>query len=183
MASLHVHRARIALLLRFDDAAVTAMARYSPRLLGETLAEAVARGVAERGLGYFPPLPRLVELGLAEPDLLAAVDDVTAFVLQAARNGGRQRLAALFSSVRVERVTSPAHTMPPMRPADPRAVEALAHHYAPDRARLELVVTSLERNAYEGAERWLGRRAARALAGLARDIRLLDAAPLEAGDG
>lgn len=113
--------------------------------LGTDLAQAVDAVVREQRLGYFPALEYFADRPGVDARLLATVTDLASAVRRHVRREVQQHLVPFFSQVVIQRITSPAFTLPRVSPRQADALEALARHYLPNSVRLDLVVSSVER--------------------------------------
>jgi hypothetical protein len=113
--------------------------------LAVDLAAAVYAYVREQQLGYFPALDYFTDHPGLDQNLLSTFVEMTGDVRDHARREARRHLVPVFSQASVERVTSPAFTLPPVNLRQTDVLAALAHHYHPGVARLDLVVSSVER--------------------------------------
>jgi hypothetical protein len=77
--------------------------------------------------------------------LICAAKALAAQIRKRVKREVQTLLWPVFSSVRIERATSLAFTLPRMTPAQPDALEKLAQHYFPNSVRLELVLTTLDK--------------------------------------
>lgn len=123
---------------------------YLPWVLGDSLAAQVSAEAAERGLGYFPALDYFRRNARqVDPDLITLIDDVSRFCIDFTRRELRRRLSRVFSSVQFERAQCLAYTLPRVRPGQPNAITELGRHYSPDKVRLDLVLSSIQKAATE----------------------------------
>jgi len=113
--------------------------------LGHALAERVQTIVHVHKLGYFPALVFFEGHPDMDPELICAAKALAAQIRKRVKREVQTHLWPVFSSVRIERATSLAFTLPRMTPAQPDALEKLAQHYFPNSVRLELVLTTLDK--------------------------------------
>ncbi len=126
---------------------------YLPRVLGENLAGQVDAYVMEKGMGYYPALDFFRDLpDTVDPALLLLIDEIAIYCADYARRELRRRLSRAFSNVRFEQVQCTAYTMPRVRPSRSGAPDALAAHYSPDTLKMELLLSSIRKQAPEGLE-------------------------------
>lgn len=126
---------------------------YLPWVLGENLAGQVDAWVMEQGMGYYPALDFFRDHPEAvDPALLMLIDEVAIFCADFARRELRRRLSRAFSSVQVEQAQCTAYTMPRVRPTRSGAPAGLAEHYSPNTLKMELLLSSIQKGAFEGLE-------------------------------
>ena len=113
--------------------------------LGRTLAERVEVIVRAQRLGYYPALDYFEDHPDMDPKLIDMVKTLAAQVRKRVKREVQTHLWPVFSSVRIERATTLAFTLPRMTPAQPDALARLAQHYFPNAVRLELVLTTLDK--------------------------------------
>ncbi|MDH5785271.1 MAG: hypothetical protein OEZ16_06645 [Chromatiales bacterium] len=127
---------------------------YLPWVLGENLAGQVDTWVMEERTGYYPALDFFREQPEAvDPALLHLIDEVATFCAAYARRELRRRLSRVFSNVQIEQLQCTAYTMPKMRPNRSNGPMELAQHYAPDKLKMELLLSSIQKARFEGEER------------------------------
>ena len=122
-----------------------ALLSTAERNLGRTLAERVQTIVRADRLGYYPALDFFKDHPDMDPALMGAVKTLAAQIRKRVKREVQTHLWPVFSSVRIERATSLAFTLPRMTPAQSDALEKLAQHYFPNSVRLELVLTTLDK--------------------------------------
>jgi hypothetical protein len=115
------------------------------RSLGRTLAERVDAIVRVEKIGYYPALDFFEDHPGMDPDLIGMVKSLAAQIRKRVKRDVLTHLWPVFSSVQVERATSLAFTLPRVTPAQPDALARLAQHYFPNAVRLELVLTTLDK--------------------------------------
>ncbi|MGM0592921.1 MAG: hypothetical protein ACQETD_00155 [Pseudomonadota bacterium] len=141
------------LTVTVPETVVEANVGYLPWVLGENLAGQVDPWVMEQGLGYYPALDFFRDQPeAADPALLQLIDEIATFCAAYARRELRRRLSRAFSSVQVEQVQCIAYTMPRVRPSRSGSPAALAAHYTPNRLKIELLLSSIQKGAFEGIE-------------------------------
>lgn len=127
---------------------------YLPWVLGENLAGQVDTYVMEERLGYYPALDYFRDHPEAvDQALLHLIDEVASFCASYARRELRHRLTRVFSSVQIEQLQCTAYTMPRMRPNRSNGPMELARHYAPDTLKMELLLSSIQKDRFEGEEK------------------------------
>jgi hypothetical protein len=133
---------------------VEAQVGYLPWVLGENLAGQVDTYVMEERLGYYPALDYFRDHPEAvDPALLHLIDEVATFCANYARHEVRRRLARVFSNVQIEQLQCTAYTMPRMRPNRNNGPMELAQHYTPDTLKMELLLSSIQKERFEGEEK------------------------------
>jgi len=126
---------------------------YLPWVLGENLAGQVDAHVMEQGLGYYPAMDFFRDQADAvDPALLLLIDEIATFCASYARRELRRRLSRAFSSMQVEQAQCLAYTMPRVRPSRSGAPGGLAAHYSPNTLKMELLLSSIQKGAFEGLE-------------------------------
>ena len=148
--------------------------------LGADLAKAVATVTREHHLGYFPALDYFAARPGVDANLLGTAIDLAKTVRAAVRREVQLFLVPFFSQVVIKRITSPAFTLPRVSLQQADALEALARHYFPNRVRLDLVVSSVERGSkLENLEKVASRRALWNLRDHFEHVEVTDARVLE----
>ena len=115
------------------------------RSLGRTLAERVDAIVRAEKLGYYPALDYFEDHPGMDPELIGTVKALAAQIRKRVKREVQTQLWPVFSSVQIERTTTLAFTLPRVTPAQPDALARLARHYFPNAVRLELVLTTLDK--------------------------------------
>lgn len=113
--------------------------------LGRTLAERVQAIVRADRIGYFPALDFFDDHPDMDPELLGTVKTIAVQIRKRVKTEVKANLWPVFSSVQIGRATSLAFTLPRVSPAQPDALARLAQHYFPNAVRLELVLTTLDK--------------------------------------
>jgi hypothetical protein len=167
MPSVHIVRVAASALLKVPEQALEQRLVASPVIVGEELARQVDAYVREHKLGYFPALDYFVRTDAAiEPDVMEALQGVAWFVTNVVRHDVVRRLRGAFSHVALKDVRLVAFTMPGVRPSSPNALHELTQHYTPDRAKVSLEVSTIEKRPnIEGIERLAGSKIVRWLEG------------------
>jgi len=122
-----------------------ALLNEAEKNIGRTLAERVDSIVRSEKHGYYPALDFFEGHAGMEPELLVMVKTLAAQIRKRVKRDVQTHLWPVFSSVHIERATTPAFTMPRVTPAQPDAQARLAQHYFPNAVRLELVLTTLDK--------------------------------------
>ena len=136
--------------------ALTLQVAIAPNRLGSLLNEAeknIGRALAERidtivrneKLGYYPALEYFEGHAGMQPELLAAAKALAAQIRKCVKRDVQTQLWPVFSSVHIERATTLAFTLPRVTPSQPDAFTRLAQHYFPNVVRLELVLSTLDK--------------------------------------
>lgn len=124
---------------------------YLPWLLGENLAGQVDAWVMEQGLGYYPALDFFRDKPtVVDPALLSLMDQVAMFCADYSQRELDRRLRRLFSRVSIPHVQCLAYTMPRVRHSRNAAPDELARHYAPNRLRLTIHMSSIQKQTFDG---------------------------------
>ena len=113
--------------------------------LGHTLAARVEAIVRTDKLGYYPALDFFDGHPDMDQELITMAKSLAAQIRKRVKREVQTHLWPVFSSVRIERATSLAFTLPRMTPAQPEALEKLAQHYFPNIVRIELVLSTLDK--------------------------------------
>lgn len=113
--------------------------------LGHALAERVDAIVRAERLGYYPALDYFEGHPNMDPELIGTVKSLAAQIRKRVKRELQTHLWPIFSSVQIERATTLAFTLPRMTPTQADALAKLALHYFPSAVRLELVLTTLDK--------------------------------------
>jgi len=98
------------------------------------------------------------------PKLIGMVKSLAAQIRKRVKREVQTHLWPVFSSVQIERATTLAFTLPRVTPAQPDALARLAQHYFPNAVRLELVLTTLDKqHRMEEAEKFSSSKVVRNL--------------------
>ena len=137
----------VALTLQVVMAAerLSALLNEAEENIGRSLAERVDTIVRNEKYGYYPALDFFEGHVGMEPELLVQVKTLAAQIRKRVKRDVQTQLWPVFSSVHIERATTLAFTLPRMTPAQPDALARLAQHYFPNAVRLELVLTTLDK--------------------------------------
>jgi hypothetical protein len=122
-----------------------ALLNTAERRLGHTLATRVEAIVRAEKLGYYPALDYFEDHPNMDPDLIGTVKTLAAQIRKRVKREVQTHLWPVFSSVRIERATTLAFTLPRMTLAQPDALTMLAQHYFPNTVRLELLLSTLDK--------------------------------------
>ena len=137
----------VALTLQVVMAAerLSALLNEAEKNIGRSLAERVDTIVRNEKYGYYPALDFFEGHAGMEPELLVQVKTLAAQIRKRVKRDVQTHLWPVFSRVHIERATTLAFTLPRMTPAQPDALARLAQHYFPNAVRLELVLTTLDK--------------------------------------
>ena len=137
----------VALTLQVVMAAerLSALLNEAEKNIGRSLAERVDTIVRNEKYGYYPALDFFEGHVGMDPQLLVQVKTLAAQIRKRVKRDVQTHLWPVFSSVHIERATTLAFTLPRMTPAQPDALARLAQHYFPNAVRLELVLTTLDK--------------------------------------
>lgn len=142
------------LTVSVPEEAVEAQVGYLPWVLGENLAGQVDTHVMEERLGYYPALDYFRDQPEAvDQALLQLIDEVATFCASYARRELNRRLSRVFSNVQIEQLQCTAYTMPRMRPNRSNGPMELAEHYAPNTLKVELLLSSIQKERFAGEEK------------------------------
>jgi hypothetical protein len=122
-----------------------AMLSDADRHIGDTLAERADAIVRNEKLGYYPALEYFDGHAGIETDRLEQFRHLAAQIRKRVKRDVQTCLWPVFSSVQIERAQTLAFTLPRVTPGRPDAREALARHYFPNRVRLELILSTLDK--------------------------------------
>jgi hypothetical protein len=122
-----------------------ALLNEAEKNIGRSLAARVDAIVRSEKHGYYPALDFFEGHAGVGPDLLAVVKTLAAQIRKRVKRDVQTHLWPVFSSVQIERATTLAFTLPRVTPAQPDALARLAQHYFPNAVRLELVLTTLDK--------------------------------------
>jgi hypothetical protein len=141
-----------------------AMLSDADRHIGETLAARVDAIVQNEKLGYYPALEYFSGHAGIEDETLERFRHLAAQIRKRVKRDVQTCLWPVFSSVQIERAHTIAFTLPRITPGRPEAREALARHYFPNRVRLELVLSTLDKQQrLEEAEKFTSQKVQRNL--------------------
>ncbi|MBE9516146.1 MAG: hypothetical protein IME93_04130 [Proteobacteria bacterium] len=113
--------------------------------IGPGLANEIDKYVHNHKLGYYPALDYFLQNKALDPDLLAAAEQVAAMVIQMAKRKIQIRLREPFSNVQFNNIQSLSMTLPRVRPSDTGALALLSKHYSPNRIRMTVTTSSIEK--------------------------------------
>ncbi|MFA5529552.1 MAG: hypothetical protein WDA11_02680 [Thiohalomonadaceae bacterium] len=147
---LQITRVALGLTVTVPEDLIELNMGYLPWVLGDSLASQVSAAVNKCRLGYFPALDYFRrESGGVDPALITLIDEVAQFSVDFTRRELRRRLSRVFSNVQIEQAQCLAYTLPRVRRNQPQALAELGHHFSPDKVRLDLVLSTIQKVATE----------------------------------
>lgn len=117
----------------------------SPYIVGEELARHIAAYVQDHHTGYYPAVDYFNELGVIDPDLFSALENVSWLVTTMSKDIIRNGLRSYMRNIKFDSTQMIATTMPQVRPGVKNAMHRLALHYTPDQLRVNLHADLVER--------------------------------------
>lgn len=127
----------------------------SAEVVGEALTEAIVNHVNQHKLGYFPALGYFEKQGVIDEDLMDAAETIGWFAARFAREEVERKLRPFFSSISFQAVQCTAYSMPTVRANQLNAYQLLVNHYTPDRVKLDIIASVLQKvYKAEGLENW-----------------------------
>jgi hypothetical protein len=146
---LHIAHVAAGLRMRVPRAALLTRLPADPARLGEELARQASNYAAKHALGYYPPLEYLRAQHAVETYLLDAAEQVASASTQYVEQQITNKLAAVFSSARLQSLQFTAFALPAVRIHQPDAFAALTRHYVPDVVKCELLLGMLQKHKSE----------------------------------
>jgi len=122
-----------------------ALMNEAEKNIGRTLAERVDSIVRNEQHGYYPALDYFEGHAGLPPEWLTAVKALAALIRKRVKRDVQTLLWPVFSSVHIERATTLAFTLPRVTPSQPDGLAKLAQHYFPNVVRLELILSTLDK--------------------------------------
>lgn len=110
----------------------------SPYIVGAEIARHVSTYVQENNIGYYPAVNYFQDLGVIEPDLLAALKSISWLVTTMSMDIIHTGLRSYLRNINFDSNQMIATTLPPVRPGSENAIHRLALHYTPDQLRTNL---------------------------------------------
>lgn len=147
MAGLTAVRAVISATVEIPNSMFERHSPFSPRNVGEQLAQQMDAYVSAESLGYYPALDYCVEREAMEAALVEVLEQLVWLGTSLVRDEVRQRLRPFFASVQVQTMQSTVYSLPQVRPGHKDAREQLARHLTPNRARFDLLLTIFRKHA------------------------------------
>ncbi|MCW9012380.1 MAG: hypothetical protein OQL06_01255 [Gammaproteobacteria bacterium] len=127
----------------------------SVEVVGEALTEQVIASVKKNNIGYFPALDYFQQQGDIEDELIEVAETISWFAAKIAREEVQRKLRAYFSSISFQSVQCTSYSIPPVRPNQLNAYQALLAHYTPDTVKLDIVASVLKKHHRpEGMANW-----------------------------
>lgn len=114
--------------------------------IGPNLARQVEAYVRKEKLGYYPALDFFNDRVGIDPNLLSASEHIASMVCDLVRYKMKIQLREPFSNTQFEKFQSLAYSMPRVLPSDPDATDKLTRHYSPNRVRVTLSTSSIEKS-------------------------------------
>ena len=150
---LRIIRFQCSVTATVPEGVVEANVGYLPWVLGENLAGQVDAWVMEERFGYYPALEFFRgRQQVVDPALLLLIDEVVRYCTLYLKRESRRRLSRAFSAVDVLQARSTAYGLPHVRPSRGGAPSELAQHYAPNRIKADLVLSSIQKGDFDQAE-------------------------------
>ena len=154
---MHAVAALLSATVQVADTVFERHSPFDPHDVGERLAAGIDTYVREGSLGYYPALDYFQETGVLEAPLLEVLDQLVWLETSLVGEELRSRLRGIFSSVQVQSMQAVVYSMPQVRPSQANAVRELARHLTPNRARFDLRVTLLRKQAdIENLDTYIG---------------------------
>lgn len=131
-----------------------------PQELGRQLAHAVDDWVTRHQTGYYPALSFFEDMDDFDANLLVQIERAVWTTCKLAREQILQVLRPVCSRVEIQSLMCPVTGMPRVRPGQAGARDELAAWYAPNRVRVGLVLSSIDKQpASEGYAVGVSRKA------------------------
>ncbi len=157
-----------------------ALLTETDKSIGRLLAERVDRLVRSEKLGYYPALDFLAAHAGFDPGLLDNLKSLAATIRKRVKREVQTVLWPVFSSVKIERATSLAFTLPHITLSQPDARERLAQHYFPNVVRLELRLGSFDKQVrLEDVEKFSAQKVIRNLRDVFESVDVTDSRRLD----
>jgi len=141
LAKLHAVKALLSATVLLPEQVFENHSPFRPRGIGEQLAQQVDAGAREAALGYYPPVDYFQGRGVLDAQLLEVLDQLAWLATSLVREEVQLKLRPLFAAVQIKSMQALAYSMPPVRPGQVDALQALGRHFAPDQARFDLMLT------------------------------------------
>jgi len=141
-----------------------ALTNEAEKNIGRLLAASVDSIVRSEKHGYYPALDFFEGHAGMQPELLVMAKTLAAQIRKRVKRDVQTHLWPVFSSVHIERATTLAFTLPRVTPSQPDALAKLAQHFFPNAVRLELVLSTLDKqHRLEDVEKFSSDKAVRNL--------------------
>jgi len=99
----------------------------------------------QQKLGYYPALDYFIANDAIEPELVAALQNISWAVTSMVRNEIKLRLRPAFSNIKFETIQTFAYTMPNVRGNEANKAEILLEHYDVSRVKVNLIVSLIQK--------------------------------------
>jgi hypothetical protein len=181
MNQLHISKIHITLVVKVSHAVLAQHLASSPGVVGEMLTNQIAERVNEQKLGYFPALDFFQQQGSVDADLLDAAQTIGWFSARYAREEIQRRLRPFFSTISFQSVHTQAFSLPPVRPNQLNAWQALCAHYTPDTVKIDIIASVLKKqNNLQGLANWAKQLFARNLDGVFEKFEVIQTIVIDA---
>jgi len=134
-------KALLSATVRVTDRVFEQHSPFCPHTVGRQLAEQIDAHVQSESLGYYPALDYFQNENMLDQESLEVLDQLAWLATGLVQDEVRLRLRPIFASVQVQSMQAAVYTMPPVRPSQPGALERLAEHLTPNRAKFDLMLT------------------------------------------
>ncbi len=148
---LHIARLALSLTASLPEHVFERHMPSSPQVVGDELAQQVDAHVRANQLGYYPALDYFQGRDEVDKYLLEAAEHMGWFVANLVREEIQRKLRPVFSSISFQAVQSVAFTLPQVRPANANALTELREHYTPNRVKISMIVTTIQKRQNEEA--------------------------------
>ncbi len=118
---------------------------YSPYKLAGELANQIREYAETEQLGYYPPLDFVQQREVLPSELFTAMDQLAWMGSSAVRSELLLRLRPFFASVQIKAMQVMAYHMPQVRPGQQDVLAALTQHFTPDRVKVDLLITMINK--------------------------------------
>lgn len=175
-SSLGIAHVALTLQVTIAPERLDALLTEADKAIGQTLAQQVDTVVRSGKLGYYPALDYFAGQAGVDAGLLDNIKSLAATIRKRVKRDVQSALWPVFSSVKVERATSPAFALPRITPAQADARDQLARHYFPNRVRLELRLGSFDKQQrLENVEKFSAQKVVRNLREVFESVDVTDA--------
>lgn len=140
---------QVALRVQVEIAAdrLSAILSGADHRIGLDLAANVDRIVREEGLGYYPAIEYFVGHAGMDAARVDHLKDVAARIRKRVKREVQTHLWPVFSGLQIEQAESLAFTLPRIPFSANDALDRLAVHLFPNRVRLDLILSTLDKHA------------------------------------
>lgn len=150
MAVISAIRAVLGATVQIPDSVFDRCSPFKPNSIGEQLARPIDSYVRDQSLGYYPALDFFQDRGVIDKAQIELLEQLIWLGTSLVRDEVRSRLRPFFASVQVQSMQTTVYSLPQVRPGQSDALRCLAQHLTPNRARFDLLLTLLRRQAAEG---------------------------------